>query len=105
MDGLRLFSSMPHPSNLKRTLDYKSRITFTSRTKVPVKYYFIDFGLSRRFAEGEERLVPGYFGGEKTVPEFEKQAASDPFAVDVYCIGCFLRRHFSHVRNSTLTIS
>ncbi|TFK37971.1 kinase-like domain-containing protein, partial [Crucibulum laeve] len=97
MDATKLYPSPPHPINLKKRRDYTGPATPTTRTLKPVKYYFIDFGLSRRYdlaAPLESRLEEPGWGGDDTVPEFTKGTPCDPFPVDVYCLGNLIRRHF-----------
>jgi hypothetical protein len=54
----------------------------------PVDYFFIDFGLSTRFASREEwSLVMGSLGQNKTVPELSDTVPYDPFKVDIYQMG------------------
>lgn len=62
----------------------------------PMKYYFIDFGLSVRFPSFETRgLVTGEDGRmRKRVPEISQTVPYDPFKVDVRLVGEMLRREF-----------
>ncbi|KAF8518172.1 kinase-like domain-containing protein [Gautieria morchelliformis] len=63
--------------------------TYTTRLAVaPVDYFFIDFGLSTRFASLEDRrLVTGMAARNKTVPELSYDIPYDPFKVDIYHLG------------------
>ncbi|KAG6898537.1 hypothetical protein C0993_006162 [Termitomyces sp. T159_Od127] len=73
----------------------------TSRTRKPVRYYIIDFGLSRVCRpEDAPHLRQPPWGGDKSVPEFllPDAKACDPFAVGVYCIGNSIRTHYTDVR-------
>ncbi|RDB25098.1 hypothetical protein Hypma_007501 [Hypsizygus marmoreus] len=98
-DTAALYISPPHPWEMWLTYD-ASRQTqqLYSRTQKPVKYYFIDFGLSRLYKpEDAPYLEEGVWGGDKTVPEFlnaEDIPHSDPFPVDVYCLGNAIRQSF-----------
>ncbi|TFY60098.1 hypothetical protein EVJ58_g5363 [Rhodofomes roseus] len=51
--------------------DYSELVSHYTRTEKPPKYYYIDFGLSRRYNpdDGPPRALP-IFGGDKSVPEF-----------------------------------
>ncbi|KAG5652091.1 hypothetical protein H0H81_006310 [Sphagnurus paluster] len=94
---LSLFDSPPHPLKPRMKLDWSGTMTKpTSRTKRPVKYYFIDFDLSRMYEPEEHRLETPPWGGDKTVPEFliPNPEPCDPFPVDVYCLGNAIRRSF-----------
>ncbi|KAJ7267682.1 hypothetical protein B0H12DRAFT_1200803 [Mycena haematopus] len=95
MDGAHLYPKGFHPQEQDRTLDYKSRPSHYTRTRLPVKYYFIDFGLSRRYdpANGPP-LEPIILGGDKSPPEHSKPGDCDPFPTDIYFLGNLIRRHF-----------
>ena len=72
-----------------------------------VKYYFIDFGISRKFepADGAPRALP-IFGGDKSVPEFKGCTVPiDPFPTDIYYLGNLIREDILAVRSPiTLTL-
>ncbi|KAG5350425.1 hypothetical protein C0989_011111 [Termitomyces sp. Mn162] len=78
--------------------DFSGRVSNpTSRTLKPVKYFLLDFGLSQTYrSEDAPFLKKPPWGGDKTVPEHLAPDASpcDPFAVDVYCLGNYLRQSF-----------
>ncbi|KAG6886899.1 hypothetical protein C0995_003506 [Termitomyces sp. Mi166 len=97
-DSLCLFDSPPHPADRSMKRDYSGRVSILfSRTLKPVKYYFIDFGLSKVYRpEDAPFLEQPPWGGDKTVPEhlIPDPPPCDPFAVDVYCLGNFLRQYF-----------
>ncbi|KAH0588446.1 hypothetical protein H2248_004291 [Termitomyces sp. 'cryptogamus'] len=68
-----------------------------SRTRKPVKYYLIDFDLSKEYPPGgPSRLEEPPWGGDKTVPEhlIPDAPPCDPFPVDVYCLGNCIRENF-----------
>jgi len=96
-DVLPLYISPPHPYELHMNRDYSGKAkTSSTRTRMPIKYYFIDFDLSRVYnpTDGPPQEMPPW-GGDKTVPEFRTpNIPCDPFPVDVYCIGNAIRRHF-----------
>lgn len=71
---------------------YVSRLS----APTPVRYYFIDFGLSSYFPpdSSEPRLVTGKFGRIRQVPEFSDDVPYDPFKVDIYMLGTTLRKNF-----------
>lgn len=43
-------------------------------------------------------LRGGGYGGDDAVPEFKTQEYCDPFAVDVFRLGNFIRENFTEVR-------
>ncbi|KAF9005492.1 hypothetical protein BDQ17DRAFT_1277954 [Cyathus striatus] len=99
-DAFRLFKVPPHPvdytKNFWATGDPK---VVSNRMQKMVKHYFVDFGLSSRHPPGSSRLeYPGY-GGTRSVPEFQNDSTElcDPFTVDVYCMGEFMRTRFRKV--------
>ncbi|EJD41494.1 hypothetical protein AURDEDRAFT_68697 [Auricularia subglabra TFB-10046 SS5] len=63
-----------------------------SRSRVPVKYYLIDFGLSVQFPTFEERrLVTGLGGLNRGLPEQSATVPYDAFAADIRMFGDMLR--------------
>ncbi len=100
MDPVPLLSEIPHPNHPKRSYDFKRKIKQSTRTESPTRYYIIDFGLSRTFSPGEELIAPVSYGGDRSVPEYKDpwRAESNPFAIDVYCLGNMMREWFVDVR-------
>ena len=96
MDPSGLFSETPHPCELERTYDFKGRLRRYTRTQRPPKYYFIDFGLSRRYSPDDTSpLAFPIFGGDKTVPEFQNsKKPMNPFPTDIYYLGNMIREDF-----------
>ncbi|KAI0779505.1 kinase-like domain-containing protein [Fomes fomentarius] len=97
MDSKPILPDMFHPQQPSRTRDGKRFISPFTRTARPVKYYFTDFGLSRRYSpEVTNPLEYPIMGGDKTVPEFLKDPSipRNPFHTDVYYIGNLIRRDF-----------
>ncbi|KAJ7179694.1 kinase-like domain-containing protein [Mycena filopes] len=99
VDSKGLFRSLddqPHPSNPTLRRDYQGPpCSILTRTHRPVKYYIIDFNLSRRYTGPGPHLRSPSWGGDKTVPEMFQGEACDPFAVDIYCLGNTIRQEFS----------
>lgn len=100
MEPMPLLSEVPHPRRYGRSYDFKRRVKQRTRTERPTRYYIIDFGLSRAFSPGEELVAPVSFGGDRSVPEYKdpSRAVSNPFAIDVYCLGNLIRERFMNVR-------
>lgn len=100
MDGSILLDPW-HPCSPSRRRDWKSGfVRYTTRTKRPPKYYFINFGISRRYdPKHGPPLEDPIWSGDKTVPEFQiSNDASDPFPTDVYYLGNLIRQEFQQVR-------
>ncbi|KAG5353282.1 hypothetical protein C0989_008790 [Termitomyces sp. Mn162] len=69
-DSQHLFDSPPHPFRTFTKRDFAGRPSIVaSRTIKPVKYYIIDFDLSKEYPPGASRLEEPPWGGDKTVPE------------------------------------
>ncbi|KAJ7153518.1 hypothetical protein C8R43DRAFT_1002318 [Mycena crocata] len=96
VESTPLFRYLPHPLEPEQRRDFSGppRITKT-RTQISVKYFIIDFNLSVRYTDAGPHLELSGWGGDKTVPEFQTQERSDPFAVDVYCLGNAIRQYFT----------
>ena len=97
VDSKPLFPRGFHPVFPHRLPDASLHAPVLSRTVVPVKYYFVDFGISSYIPQdSEDKLVRGDFGRDQEVPELSLTTPYYPFKVDVFIIGnllnnCFLR--------------
>ncbi|KAJ7915625.1 hypothetical protein B0H13DRAFT_2324187 [Mycena leptocephala] len=61
----------------------------------PIKYYYIDFGLSVHFPNDARGLVVGECGRlRKHIPEMSETVPYDPFKVDIRLVGEMLRTEF-----------
>ncbi|OJT15428.1 hypothetical protein TRAPUB_8016 [Trametes pubescens] len=93
-DPRPLYPNMFHPRVTDKSRDWKGTAKHSTRTLNPVKYYFIDFGLSRRYdpKDGPPREHP-ILGGDKSVPEFRNWNGEllDPFPTDIYYLGNIIR--------------
>jgi serine/threonine protein kinase len=95
MDGAHLFPQGFHPQEQDLKLNFKSNAPHYTRTQLPAKYYFIDFGLSRRYDPENRSPSEGIIlGGDKSPPEHVGQYVCDPFPTDIYFVGNLIRRHF-----------
>ncbi|KAH0828802.1 hypothetical protein J3R83DRAFT_3250 [Lanmaoa asiatica] len=89
-------------NSLKR--DYSGSAKHYTRTQRPPKYYFIDFGLSRRYdlTDADPREEP-IWGGDKEVPEFQNSnEPCNPFPTDVFYIGNAIRKDFIEVSHPSV---
>lgn len=99
MDASALYDEHPHPNNDLRSLDYSHPVKkHGSRVLRPVKYYYIDFGESKRcdLKNGPPRRSVADYVGDPA-PEFRTEKYCDPFAVDVYRVGNIIRKNFTNV--------
>ncbi|KAG0695181.1 hypothetical protein DFH29DRAFT_282804 [Suillus ampliporus] len=95
MDPKPLFIDSFHPFRSHRTRDLKGVPRHYSRTQRPTNYFFIDFGLSRRYSPSlTNPLEPIIMGGDNTVPEFKSREPQNPFPTDVYYIGHAIQETF-----------
>lgn len=105
MDPKPLYPNMFHPASTDSDLAYKGFAKHYSRIARPVKYYIIDFGISRRFnpAHGPPLELP-IQGGDRSAPEIlsSNGQALDPFPTDVYYLGSMINRNFLQVRSFLL---
>ncbi|KIM35939.1 hypothetical protein M413DRAFT_449476 [Hebeloma cylindrosporum] len=58
----------------------------------PVRYYLIDFGLSRELDLKDDPGFLGVWGQDKTVPEMSETIPANTFKVDVYHFGNVIKR-------------
>ncbi|KAF9801072.1 hypothetical protein IEO21_10209 [Rhodonia placenta] len=98
VNGLR-FMHVHHVAHRERKRDFTGTARHYSRTERPTKYYYVDFGLSRKYSPDEypPRELP-ILGGDKTVPEFQGEGydeAVDPFPTDIYYLGNLIRMAFT----------
>ncbi|EIW62120.1 uncharacterized protein TRAVEDRAFT_144504 [Trametes versicolor FP-101664 SS1] len=102
MDAAAMFPKGFHPMNEFSLPDNSDMAPILHRIDVPVKYYFIDFGISTRFASDQRpRLVLGTLGLDDEVPELSDSVPYDPFKTDVFIIGNLLRQQFLQIYSNT----
>jgi len=97
MDARPTYPKMYHPEISTRSRDWKSKAKHYTRTSRPVKYYLIDFGLSRQYAADDTApLELPIMGGDKSVPEFRvtRSVPCNPFPTDIYYLGNMIREDF-----------
>jgi len=94
MDWSPIYDVPPHGGSLTTKADWSGEITYHNHTTHPVKYYLIDYDLSRQYNPGDTPSLPPGYGGDQSVPEFRRKDRCNPFAVDVYCLGNVVRRRF-----------
>ncbi len=103
MDPRPILPNNFHPQAPHRNLDGQGFVKPYTRTARPVKYYFTDFGISRRYSADEpDPLEVPIFGGDKTVPEHleDPLRPRNPFRTDVYYLGSLIRTRLLQVRKS-----
>ncbi|RDX54862.1 hypothetical protein OH76DRAFT_1372287 [Lentinus brumalis] len=100
MDPRPILPNNFHPQAPHRNLDGQGFVKPYTRTARPVKYYFTDFGISRKYSADEpDPLEVPIFGGDKTVPEHleDPLRPRNPFRTDVYYLGSLIRTRLLQV--------
>ncbi|KAI0693495.1 kinase-like domain-containing protein [Cytidiella melzeri] len=95
MDGSSLYPKGFHPvvSNLLPDVRTTAKPYARFTAPQPVKYYFVDFGISESFAVDQtSRLVVGTDGLDADVPELSDDKPYDPFKVDIFILGNFFKQ-------------
>ncbi|KAI0657805.1 kinase-like domain-containing protein [Cubamyces menziesii] len=87
MDGRSLYPEGHHPVWRGRSLDAIEDLVPLHRIDRSVKYFYVDFGLSVRFAPDAPTLVVGDVGRDAEVPELSSTVPYDPFKADIYALG------------------
>ncbi|KAJ7816970.1 kinase-like domain-containing protein [Mycena olivaceomarginata] len=98
MDASPILRDDPHPWEWSKIRDFsRAPRPARSRTRHPVKYYWIDFDLSGVHDPSTgPPLVDTNYGGNRHVPEWAfPDQKCNPFAVDVWCLGHMIRAHFT----------
>ncbi|TFY54583.1 hypothetical protein EVG20_g9647 [Dentipellis fragilis] len=94
MDGAPLYPKGHHPVRREFLPDAIHVVSPLSRVDNPVRYFFIDFGMSSRFAPGASRLVIGAKGRDQELPELSHDVSYDPFKADVFILGNVYKKEF-----------
>ena len=101
MDPKPLYPEPYHPRVIEWNRDLSHPAKHHTRTTHPTKYYFIDFGISRKYDPADlPPKEPPIFGGDRSVPEFNRSdEPCDPFPTDIYYVGNLIREDFLQVRS------
>ncbi|THH13153.1 hypothetical protein EW146_g7036 [Bondarzewia mesenterica] len=92
MDGSPLFPQGHHPVRLPTSPDGVRILSPLSRIDHPVRYFFIDFGISTRIPPGDSPLVVGAKGRDKELPELSSDVPYDAFKADIFILGNLYRK-------------
>lgn len=102
-----MFPRGHHPQILRNLPDASKPAPFVPRlaARPPVKYDYVDFGISSKFDPKETpKLAVGIAGRDQEVPELSATAPYDPFKVDVFIVGNVLRKLFYEVSDLNLVL-
>jgi hypothetical protein len=97
MDGRPI---IPHGWHFVRdtySRDGLYEITPLARIDHPVRYFFVDYGLSVRLHPGQPRVIRDFGGRDQEVPELSIPCPYDPFKADVFTVGNVLFKDFYQV--------
>ncbi|KAI9067215.1 hypothetical protein FKP32DRAFT_291079 [Trametes sanguinea] len=94
MDARPLYPSGHHPVRLNYTPDAVYDAIPLSRADHPVRYYYVDFGISVRFPENSSTMVIGDVGRDDEVPELSSTVPYDAFKADIYALGNLFDKEF-----------
>ena len=99
MDASGLFPHGFHPTLLYLQPDARRRAQARSRLGAPkpVKYYYIDFGISVYSPSGAPKNVVGTDGIDSDVPELSATLPYDAFKVDIFILGNLFRKELLQV--------
>ncbi|KAJ2998331.1 hypothetical protein NUW54_g7042 [Trametes sanguinea] len=87
MDAKALYPSGHHPVKMDYTPDAVYDAIPLSRAEHPVRYYYVDFGISVHFPENSSTMVVGNVGRDDEVPELSSTVPYDAFKADIYALG------------------
>ncbi|KIK56784.1 hypothetical protein GYMLUDRAFT_173826, partial [Collybiopsis luxurians FD-317 M1] len=87
MDWLPLYPKPLHFLHPGQNMDWSGPSKACNQTTSPVKYYFIDWDLSKEYDCSTSVHISSGYGGDQLVPEFRRNKECDPFTVDIYCLG------------------
>ncbi|KAL6300710.1 kinase-like domain-containing protein [Sparassis latifolia] len=94
MDAAPLYPQGHHPVRRLASSDSIYLLSPLSRTDHPVRYYFIDFGISSMFEEGQSPYVVGRKGRDKELPELSDDVPYDAYKVDIFILGNLYKKDF-----------
>lgn len=99
MDAPEVFPRGFHPCTRGRDSGgmYDIKTVPRHKTWAPVRYYLIDFGISRIFEPDQPHEVVGDDGPDREVPEMSDVRLYDPFPADVFIMGNTFKKYFLQV--------
>lgn len=104
MDASPIFPNGHHPVRRSATPDGIREAHPLPRIDHPVKYYFIDFGISTRFALGEPPLVVGAKGRDKELPELSRDIPYNAMQADIFILGNMYKKDLLQVSADAVVI-
>ncbi|KAI0351971.1 kinase-like protein [Trametes cingulata] len=94
MDARSLYPEGHHPVARDCSRDMIEELTPLTRIDHPVRYFYVDFGLSVRFRPGASTHVVGDVGRDAEVPELSSTVPYDAYKADIYALGNLFDKNF-----------
>jgi len=96
MDASPMFPKFHHPVKDMKNFEFTGPAVYFQRTARPVKYFVVDFGISRRYdSVNPSPLEDLILGGNRSLPEHRlKIDPCNPFATDIYYLGSLFATTF-----------
>ncbi|PPQ89423.1 hypothetical protein CVT25_002189 [Psilocybe cyanescens] len=105
IDAHDLYPKGYHFVRKNKSLNFKGRAQYHTRTQKPAKYYIIGYELARSYkADNKENLEPPVYNLTSPASCFrlDSEDSPDPFATDVFYIGNMIRYYFLDGHTSPL---
>ncbi|KAJ2984326.1 hypothetical protein NUW54_g10540 [Trametes sanguinea] len=100
MDASSLYPAGHHPVRRGYAPDGLYPAAALPRGSRSITYYYVDFGLSSMFSEGEPVNVVGRVGRDKQAPELSSTVPYDPFKIDIFALGNLYFKEFEQKYNN-----
>lgn len=96
MDPKPMFPKLFHPVRTSQNMKVTGYAKYFTRTSHPVKYYFIDFGISSMYpADDPHPREQPILSGDKSAPEYGNPEPCDSYALDIYLLGNVVRQNMA----------
>ncbi|GBE86767.1 predicted protein [Sparassis crispa] len=83
-----------HPVRIETSRDGTRTLSPLSRSDHPVRYYYIDFGISSYIEKGTSPYVLGRRGRDKELPELSSEVPYNAFKADLFILGNLYKKEF-----------
>ncbi|KAL1945400.1 hypothetical protein VTO73DRAFT_2251 [Trametes versicolor] len=94
MDARPMYPNGHHPVRIHSAPDIVHDANPLPRIDHPVKYYYVDFGLSEHFPLGASTLVLEKVGHDMEIPEISNEVPYDAYKADIYALGNLFDKEF-----------
>ena len=107
MDARPMYPKGFHPVNVLQDASGTRWTRPRRRRDVPdpIRYYYIDFGISSAFEPSDtRRTVLGTEGQDQSVPELSEETPYNPFYTDIFILGKLFENEFLNVSSPLLSL-